>query len=342
MKILRLFLLPFSLIYGLIVFLRNKAYDYRIFKSYKIPGFSICVGNLSVGGTGKTPHVAFLTDYLSTKMETSIVSRGYGRSTKGFILLNEKSSANEVGDEPLFYFERYSDKVHVAVSEKRKIGVQKIQELFPDNQLIILDDAFQHRAVNAGLNILLTDFHSPYSRDFVLPAGNLREWKSGKNRADLVIVTKCPDDLNESIKKDYSLELKVPSDKLFFSQIIYADWVSFGQKINNPKSILLITGIANADPLLKKLGENFIVEHLSFGDHHVFSKEDIDRIHQKFDTFASDEKIILTTEKDYMRLKHFASKWQLDNYPWYYQPITIKIDNELKFKTIIDQYVRAI
>lgn len=342
MQTLRKLLWPFSLIYGFITYMRNKCYDLGIFETFVIPKKSICVGNLSVGGTGKTPHVAYLAEYLSQFKETAILSRGYGRNTKGFIHVNEQSTTEKVGDEPLFYFKHFKDKVHVAVCEKRKDGVIELNKLFPSNELIILDDAFQHRAVKAGFSILLTDFNDPFSSDLVLPAGNLREWKIGKKRADCLIATKCPSVLTELEKKTFAINLGVNREKVYFSTIEYGEMKPLLFQVEEPKSVLLITGIANPIPLIRHLKSKFYVEHIQYDDHHVFTKEEIDKIHQKFDTFASDEKIILTTEKDFMRLKDFTSKWNLNAYPWYYQPITVKIDNEKQFKSLIDQYVNTI
>lgn len=342
MQSLRKLLWPFSLIYGFITFLRNKCYDLGIFETYRIPNKSICVGNLSVGGTGKTPHVAYLADYLSSNLETSILSRGYGRKTKGFMLVDEFSSAEKVGDEPLFYHAHFNKKVHVAVCEKRKLGILELNKLFPTNELIILDDAFQHRAVKAGFSILLTEFNDLFSSDLVLPAGNLREWKSGKNRANCVIVTKCPAEINEQEKNKIATKIGVKRERVFFSSIKYASMKPLQLQVSDPKAILLVTGIANPNPLIRHLKSKYRVDHLHFDDHHAFTKEEIAKIHQKFDTFARGEKIILTTEKDFMRLKNFASEWNLNAYPWYYQPITVEIDNEKQFKTLIDQYVNTI
>lgn len=342
MQKIRTLLWPFSLIYGSITYVRNKLFDLGIFSTYILPNKSICVGNLSTGGTGKTPHVAYLTAFLSGKMETAILSRGYGRKTTGFLLISQVKTAAEAGDEPLFYKHSFGDSVHVAVCENRKIGAQKIQQLFPTNELIILDDAFQHRRVKAGLNILLTDFHLPFSKDLVLPAGNLREFQSGKNRADIVIVTKCPPNLTEMQKSNLAKSLKVNPETLFFSSISYAPFQSFGKIVSNPTHILLVTGIANPTALVDKLSEKYAVEHLKFKDHHSFSMEEIEQIHQKFDTFAYGNAIILTTEKDFMRLKDFCTAENFNAYPWYYQPITVEIENEKQFKQTINQYVNTI
>jgi tetraacyldisaccharide 4'-kinase len=342
MHALRKLLWPFSLVYGFITLMRNNCYDWGIFKSYVIPEKSICIGNLSVGGTGKTPHVAYLAEFLKDKFETSILSRGYGRKTKGFLLVNPNNSAEQVGDEPLFYASIFNKNVHVAVCEKRAEGVQELQQLFPSNQLIILDDAYQHRAVKAGLNILLTEFNVPFSSDLVLPAGNLREFRSGKKRAQIVIVTKCPKEIGDADKMRLANSLKVKTETLFFSEIVYAPIKAFGQERSSIKKVLLVTGIANPSPLFAEIAQKYDVEHVKFGDHHAFTKQDIEEIHQKFDTFACKETIILTTEKDFMRLKAVSASWKLDDYPWYCQPITVKIDNENTFKALINQYVNTI
>ncbi|TXI85967.1 MAG: tetraacyldisaccharide 4'-kinase [Crocinitomicaceae bacterium] len=342
MQFFRKLLWPLSLVYGFVTLVRNKCYDWGIFNSYAIPKKSICVGNLSVGGTGKTPHVAYLAEFLNGQIETSILSRGYGRKTSGFRLVNTSDSAENVGDEPLFYATIFDKNVHVAVCEKRAEGVQELQQLFLSNQLIILDDAYQHRAVKAGLNILLTEYNAPFSSDLVLPAGNLREFRAGKKRADLVIVTKCPKSITDADKRHLANSLKVNTETLFFSEITYAPLRSFGKECSSIKKVLLVTGIANPSPLIAEIEQQYKVEHLKFGDHHAFSKQDIEEIHQKFDTFACNETIILTTEKDFMRLKAVSSSWKLDDYPWYYQPITVKIDNENKFKALINQYVNTI
>ena len=342
MNLIRFLLFPFSFIYLGITSTRNLLYKLGIFKTSIIPKKSICVGNLSVGGTGKTPHVSYLADFLSQSVETAILSRGYGRKTTGFLWVKPNSKASDVGDEPMFYVNRFKEKVHVAVCEKRAIGIQQIQTLFPKNELIILDDAFQHRAVKAGLNILITDFSKPFYDDYLMPVGSLRESRAGKNRADIIIVSKTPNDCTETTKNQIVKSLNFKPEFVFFSHISYAEMIPFGKKIDTIKKVILVTGIANPKPLLKHISKYYEVEVIKFGDHHAFSKVDIQRIHQKFDTFAHEETIILTTEKDYMRLKDFSSDWNLQNYPWYFQPITVKIDNEEKFKNLINQYVNTI
>ncbi len=343
MQKLRILLLPFAWIYGGIAAFRNLMFDLQIKQSFSIPKKSICVGNLSVGGTGKTPHVAYLADLLKDSNKITLLSRGYGRLTKGFILGSKSSTGSEIGDEPKLYVSRFNPEVNVVVCEKRVEGVHQIQKIFPENNLIILDDAFQHRAVKAGLNILLTDYSAPYYRDHVLPAGNLREWKTGRIRADLIIITKCPLNLSADEKSKVIQNLKFDSDKIFFSHIKYGDLISFGKPINlNFKNILLVTGIANSEPLLVELKRKFRVESISFSDHHNFTLQDIERIHQKFDTFASDSKAIITTEKDFMRLSEMMESTEIKNYPWLYQAIEVELDRKNIFNKLVIQYVNSI
>ena len=343
MKIIRLLLLPFSLIYGSIGAVRNFFYDNGIFATYTIPTKSICVGNLSVGGTGKTPHVDLIAQhFISKQVSTAILSRGYGRKTQGVLEVNTDSTAENVGDEPLSYKLRHRDSITAVVAEKRKFGVEFILQKHPKTQLIILDDAFQHRAVKAGLNILITDYSDLFSTDFVLPAGNLREFRCGKNRADYIIVSKCPANVSESEKRKIVNQLKVRRDKVFFSKIIYGDLIPFFKGQSGAiKKVLLVTGIGNPKPLLEQLNKTYSVAHIKFSDHHHFTSADIDQIHQKFDTFALEDGIIVTTEKDFMRLKDMT-EIRSEKYHWYYQSITTKIDEQEKFNLLLENYVDKI
>jgi tetraacyldisaccharide 4'-kinase len=343
MLVLRWILFPFSLLYGLILEVRNFCYNRGWFPVYAIPVKSISVGNLSTGGTGKTPHVHYLADYLKKNNEVCIVSRGYGRSTKGFKWVETASSAHEVGDEPLFYKKSFEAEVLVAVSENRSEAVQRIMNEVPSISLFLLDDAYQHRAVKCGLSILLTEYTKPFFSDQVLPTGNLREFPHNKERADLVIVTKCPEKLSRNEKERFRAQLNMSGKPIFFSQIIYGVPVGFKQEQwLSPEKVLLVTGIANSNPLLKYVSAHARTEHVSFSDHHDFKSSDIEAIHRKFDTFAHKNAVILTTEKDYVRLSQFISKGALEKYPWFYLPISIQIDEEEKFKSIIDQYVGAV
>lgn len=343
MLVLRWILFPFSLLYGFTLEVRNFCYNTGCFAVYSIPVKSISVGNLSTGGTGKTPHVHYLADYLKRNNEVCIISRGYGRASKGFQWVEIASSAHEVGDEPLFYQKSFEAEVLVAVGEKRSEAVQRVLNEVPSVSLFLLDDAYQHRAVKCGLSILLTEYYKPFFNDQVLPTGNLREFPHNKNRADLVIVTKCPDELSRNEKERFRARLNMKEKPVFFSKIIYGVPVGFKQEHwLSPENVILVTGIANSNPLLKYVSAQARTEHVSFSDHHDFKDSDIEAIHRKFDTFAHKNAVILTTEKDYVRLSQFISKGALEKYPWFYLPISIQIDEEEKFKSIIDQYVGAV
>ena len=342
---IRLLLIPFSWVYGMITHLRNWMYDIRLFDSYIIPQKSICVGNLSVGGTGKTPHVAFLAQFLSPDFSVQILSRGYGRKTKGFVLLDENATAKTVGDEPLFYYRNFAPKVQVAVCESRVHGVQELAKI-QQSDILLLDDAYQHRAVQAGVYILLTDFNAPFYSDFVLPAGNLREFRSGLKRTDYVIVTKCPSALTEIEKEKIRKRIGIPSDQIYFSEIVYSALVPFSKTISidleSIQSALVVTGIANPTSLHNHLKGQFEILPLSYSDHHTFTAEEIQEIHKKFDTFAERNTIIVTTEKDYMRLHRLIDASVLEKYPWFYQQISVKLDRESHFKQEIKNYVDTI
>lgn len=332
MSILRKILFPFAVLYGLVMLIRNFFYDRKILKStgFELP--VICVGNLSVGGTGKTPMIEYLLDLLLKNYEVAALSRGYGRTTSGYIYVTGKENAKEVGDEPL-QFKLKFNKAVVAVDEKRVRGIHKITQRFsPD--VILLDDAFQHRKVRAGFNILLTKYGDLYSDDFMLPTGNLREFPAGAKRADIVVVTKCPENLLEKEQAEIRKKLQLKShQKLFFSYIKYgASAVNSSEEIPlhmlSQKKITLVTGIANPQPLLEFLKEEGIrFNHHNFPDHHNFSEADINRF--------SKDSLILTTEKDFMRLKNYFSQKIL-----FYLPIRMKfLSGTEEFKNQLEQYI---
>ncbi|MCR9173287.1 MAG: tetraacyldisaccharide 4'-kinase [bacterium] len=340
MKSIRWALLPFALLYGAVVGIRNWLFNIGVKKSYPIPGKSITVGNLSVGGTGKSPFVAYLIEhFLREEIPVSTLSRGYGRKTKGLITADQHASAESIGDEPLQYYRRYADKINVHVSEDRKLGVDHIRNTEDASTVVVLDDAFQHRKVKAGLNILITEFNRPYSSDFLLPVGRLRESKSGANRADVIIVSKCPNNITSQQQNELTNSLAKTDQPVFFSSIKYADLEQIsGETPTEIKNVLLVTGIGNPEPLLKHLESHYNVIHLKFPDHHAFTRADIHKIHQKFNTFASRDKIIVTTEKDYMRLQQFDAVRD-GSAPWFYQPISIAIKEETKLKNLLNKYV---
>ncbi|PIE49180.1 MAG: tetraacyldisaccharide 4'-kinase [Flavobacteriales bacterium] len=336
----RKILYPFSLIYGEITTLRNRLYNRKILKStgFDIP--IITVGNLSVGGTGKTPQIEYLIRLLSDKCKVAVLSRGYKRSSSGFIIADKNSSAKTVGDEPLQYFKKFQN-IIVAVDADRVNGITNLLALASKPDVILLDDAFQHRKVKSGLNILLTQYGQLYSDDTVLPTGNLREKKSGADRAEVVVVTKCPDELSEMQQFTIAQQLQIKNyQTLFFSKIVYADKI-IGKKdtveVNKLKkyNVLLVTGIAKTNPLtdyLTKINVDF--KHLKFADHYVFKEKDFKAVETAYKRLEGDKKIILTTEKDYVR------SFEESNLPIFYLPIKTEfIDHQSDFDKIILNYV---
>lgn len=343
MKFLRFLLFPFALIYGLIVLIRNLAYDTRFFKSSKFSLPIINIGNLSMGGTGKTPHTEYLIRLLKDKYKVATLSRGFGRKEYGFKIADEDATANSIGDEPLQYFKKYGDKISVAVESNRVHGVMDLCREKEETNLILLDDAYQHRAIHAGLNILITSYYHPFYEDFILPIGNLREFRNGKKRANIIIVSKCPD--FKKLDKVSIVEKIKPTQSqcVFFSRIKYGqimalDGFSSFDDLTGQK-VILVTGIANADSLKSYISEkNEILHHFNFNDHHKFTVANLTEIHNLFDKFASPETILITTEKDAMRLLEKSFEEELKKYPWYYQTIEVAIDEKEKFDKLILDY----
>lgn len=302
MKFLRKLLFPFALIYGGVVYLRNFLYDISFLKSYSFNLPVIVVGNLSVGGTGKSPQTEYLIRLLSNENKVATLSRGYKRKTKGFVLADEKSDAYTLGDEP-FQFHNKFPNITVAVDADRKNGIENLLAQPEAPEVILLDDAYQHRRVKGGFYILLTAFNDIYADDFILPVGNLREGKPGAKRADVIIVTKCPSDLTEPEQEFIINRLKPEENqKVYFSFIEY-DEVALSKNssvtVNDlkEKDKILLAGIAKPEPFfnyLKKEGDTC----LRYPDHHYFSEKEIEELKR-----LSEDKIIVTTEKDYMRLK---------------------------------------
>jgi tetraacyldisaccharide 4'-kinase len=332
-------LLPFTILYWLITYTRNILFDVGILKATIVPGKSISVGNLSVGGSGKTPMVMYLTSLLQLEHSIQILSRGYGRKTTGYRHVNSTDDASTVGDEPLSYFQKFAPKTDVFVCEKRQEAIVKMKEMNP-SATIILDDAFQHRYVKPGLQLLLTPYQDQFLSDWHLPSGNLRESKAGAHRADAIILTKCPD-LTEDEMMTQRKRYESIQKPVFFSRIEYADFQLIGIPVKQLKSVLLVTGISSSTSLKSHLMESYKVEELKFGDHHAFTQVDIQEIHRKFDTFASKEMAIVTTEKDLVKIEGLLSENDRQTYPWYVLPITVKMENEEAFNSMIKDYVRS-
>ncbi len=324
LKSFRYLLFPFSFIYGAIIWLRNFLFDKKILRSAEFNFPIICVGNLALGGTGKTPMTEYLIELLQPNYTTATLSRGYKRKTKGFAIANSKTTALEIGDEPMQFHEKYPA-VTVAVGEERFEAIPQILHAGPATKVIILDDAFQHRSVRAGLNILLTDFKNLYSRDLMVPVGDLRDVRSSSKRAQIIVITKCKSELNVNDKEVIERELNpLPHQKIFFTEILYAAPYHLFTKemydMSAATDLLLVTGIANPKPM-----QAFLAEHvhgfdmLGYPDHHIFSSTDLSDIKKQFEKIKSTNKIILTTEKDAVRLKKFEN--ELINMPIYALPI---------------------
>jgi tetraacyldisaccharide 4'-kinase len=349
-RIIYILLYPISIIYGIITFLRNKLYDWSIFKSTEFNTSVIVVGNLNVGGVGKTPHIEYLIRLLED-YKLATLSRGYKRQTSGFILADENSTAASIGDEPKQIQNKFSD-VIVAVDEKRVNGIKQLKKLFPETQVILLDDAYQHRAVKPGVNILITDYSKLYINDTILPSGRLREWSIGSNRADIIIVSKTPTVISpidiRRIKEDLNPK---PYQEVFFSYTKYGNLTSFTDTCKNLtfppsdiNSVLLITGIATPDSLYYYIKDNYqTVEHLKYDDHYLFQKEDIATIKNSFKDLYGNNKVIITTEKDIMRLSLPEIYNEIKDLPIFYIPIEICFhgNDKEEFDNKILKYVAA-
>ena len=300
---MKFLLAPIAWLYGLVVWVRNLLYDDHILHSTRVSIPTIGVGNLMVGGTGKTPMTEYLVSLLSMQYKVAVLSRGYGRSTRGFRLANEQDTAYTIGDEPMQIYIRFP-KVPVAVCADRVKGVRRLQQLFPDLQCVILDDAYQHRSLCCGMYVLLTPYDCLYVHDHMLPWGRLRDLPNQSIRANLVVVTKCPKNMLPIDRRVVANELQLPSyQQLVFSHIAY-------KQLSLPGTPLLVTGIANPKPMLAYLREQYPnTELLSFPDHHMFTNQDIKNILSR----AKDYACVVTTEKDYMRLRQTSLVEQLDS-----------------------------
>jgi len=359
MESLRFLLYPFALLYGIGVYARNLMFDIGILRSRSFPVWVISVGNLSVGGTGKSPHIEYLIsilDKLSSKYKnmnikaehTAVLSRGYGRGTSGFHLVTDTSTAQEVGDEPKQIKEKYKD-VYVAVDEKRARGVKKLLELNKDINLFLLDDAVQHRYVTPTFSILLTNYHKPFYEDHLLPAGRLREQRRGYKRADIIIVTRTPHNLVDVEKKIVIKKINpLTHQKVFFSSVIYDEPLpvypdcKVSPKIEKTTSVVLLTGIANSNDLRKSLlSKAKEVIHINYPDHHWYTLVDIMKVVDAFNNISNPDKIIITTEKDAVRLHQSSVVEQLGKLPIFYIPIHIKLREEAEFEEEILRYLNA-
>ena len=337
MKFIRYLLFPFTIIYAIITSIRNFLFDVGLLKSTTFNKPIIVVGNLSVGGTGKTPQIEYLIKLLK-QHKLAVLSRGYGRETKGFVLADASKKATDIGDEPLQFFKKFKN-ITVAVDENRVHGIQQLNNA----NVLLLDDAFQHRKVTAGFYVVLTKYNDLFSNDFVLPTGNLRERRVGVKRANAVVITKCPSTITAEDQNELKKLIRRYFDgPIFYSTIKYADVLLNAKneeiitsEIGNYE-VLLVTGIANPTPMLAYLtGLNCAYTHVNFPDHHQFTAKEINGLQNKFDALKSTTKIILTTEKDFVRLSDTL------NDVYYLAIETSFVNGQQEFDSLIVNYVNS-
>lgn len=344
MKYLKRMLWPFSLLYGGVTLVRNKLYEQNIMPTRRFSLPVIAVGNLTVGGTGKTPHVEYLLRLLQS-YKVATLSRGYKRQSKGFLLADSESTAEILGDEP-FQYHRDFPGVAVAVSEDRVAGIEKIQQLVPVVEVVVLDDAMQHRPVQPSLNIMLTDYNRPFYEDLVLPAGLLREPRQGASRADAVIVSKCPPQLKpeqQAVIKKMIEKYAATGTPVFFSSFAYGEPVAIGLPVTLAKKVLLLTGIANAAPLKVFLqAEGYeVIHHLKYPDHHTYTQNDLQKVQQLLLQPEFSGAHILTTRKDAVKLAGPELYKLTAKLPVFYIPIVVQFLQEQEaFDELVLQHVR--
>ena len=342
---MRILLLPIALIYHIVLTIRHKLYDWHILKSTRFEKPVICVGNLNLGGTGKTPHTEYLINLLKDTYRVATLSRGYGRKTKGFKLADASCTYEDLGDEPLQYFTKHPD-IQVAVDKNRSEGVARL--LWEQGvEVVLLDDAFQHRSIRPGLNILLTEYQHLYCNDFLFPAGTLRDVKSAAKRAQIIVVSKSPKHLDEEEKQQIINKINPTEEqKVFFSYLEYNDLQPLNEKakrvsFENADSVLAFCGIANPKPFVEELENRYkTIDFLSFTDHHPYTENDIKTILKRFDNLGGEKKIIVTTEKDAARLTNSPYLCQFETAPLYALPVSMRFHEEEKYNEEILSYVR--
>lgn len=347
LKSFRYLLWPLALLYGWIIALRNWLFDKQILRSSTFNFPLICVGNLALGGTGKTPMTAYIVSFLKNNYRVATLSRGYKRKTKGFALADEQTSALEIGDEPMLFHQRFPD-VTVAVGEERLVAIPQLLHARPDTEVIILDDAFQHRYVQAGLNILLTEYRNLYTRDLMFPAGDLRDVRSSSKRANIIVVTKCPPELSIAEKNNLEKELRpTAAQTVYFTRIAYDlpyHLITRQTRALEPDMhLLLITGIANPKPLKDYLVSRVQgYDMMRFADHHIFNSVDLADIKKQFARLPEGQRLILTTEKDAVRLEKFGT--ELADLPIYVIPIQHQFlfDDATRFHQQLLEFIRSI
>lgn len=334
---------PLSYLYGIITNVRNYLYDVGVKKSLRPVQITISIGNLTVGGTGKTPMVEYLLINLGTKRTIATLSRGYGRRTRGFRIATPTDTAETIGDEPLQLYRKFGDRVWVSVGERRADALHRLRLQLPEADLVLLDDAYQHRAVRPHLNILLMDYHRPFYHDYPFPAGRLRERRHGANRADVVIVTKCPHNLTVAQQEEITNYIhhytKNPQIPVCFAGLAYASPKPFVENYSTPipQRVILVSGIAQAVPLETYVRGNFqLQKHWQFGDHHAYTRSDINKVLNQLPADTA----VLTTEKDWVKLSAILSAEEQAQFPFFYLPIRMQfLTGETDLLKLLDEVV---
>ncbi len=342
MAILQILLFPFAFLYNAITRFRNRLYDLRIRPSTAFDIPIISVGNLTVGGTGKSPMIEHLIRLLYNDHKVATLSRGYGRSTKGFRLATKLDNAETLGDEPYQFYKKYGNKVIVSVGEERVLAITNILQEAEDTDAILLDDAFQHRRVRPGFSILLCDYNRPFYKDFLLPAGKLRESRSGAARADVVVVTKCPVEISDDDMMGIEKSIRRYADRpVFFATIHYGNALPIGDlKAEIRRDIILVSGIADPSSLIAYVKQGYdLKEHLHFGDHHQYTLDDLKKMESISLRYPGVN--FLTTEKDMVKLESPQFKPYIDRLSFFYLPIEVEfIKNGRDFDELVLNSVR--
>ena len=345
LKSFRILLFPLAIVYAVVIVIRNFLFDKKILRSEKFNLPLIGVGNLAAGGTGKSPMVEYLVNCLMREFKIATLSRGYKRKTRGYVLADASTTALEIGDEPMQFHLKFPG-IAVAAGEQRVEAIPQLLYDRPETQVIILDDAFQHRSVQAGFNILLTDYSNLFTRDFYLPTGDLRDQRSSYARADIIVVTKCSSGMQETERKNLISEIDpLEHQRVFFSSIQYGQPYQIithqPLALNKDMEVLLACGIANPEPLKKWLAQTVeSYEVISYSDHYIFTIDDLKDMLKRFSKIDAAEKIILTTEKDAVRLVKFEQ--ELKSLPFFVLPIeTVFLFNEgRQFDASITRFIR--
>lgn len=338
MSILKVLLFPLAWLFGLITAWRNGLYQMRVWRQHAFSVPTVCVGNLAVGGTGKTPTIEYLIRLLSRDQTVATLSRGYGRATRGFRLADESDNAQTLGDEPYQFYRKFHPPVYVAVDEQRARGIATLQRTHPAIEVILLDDAFQHRAVKPTVSILLTEFHRPFFRDRLMPVGRLREARGQAKRADVVLVTKCPRGLAEGDRHRFAKAMTpylAPGTPTFFSRIAYGVPVGFDGQIRLLTQCVLVSALADASVFENELKTaTTVIDTVRFADHHRYTASEVESLQRRLPPHAQ----LVTTEKDFVKLIHPSLRHVLDTKRWCYVPIQVEM---LKDGPIFDSLIRA-